>query len=113
MRASEFNKILSSRLEKTRATLGTKAREYAMDDRLHNFRIAALVNGTTAPHALWGMATKHLVSIMDIIEGRKPNIKVLVEEKIGDLVNYLILLEAILQEDREGKEGKEGEDRNG
>lgn len=101
MKASEFNKILASRLEKTRVTLGTKAKEYAMDDRLHNFRIAALVNGSTAPRALWGMATKHLISIMDIIEGRKPNDKGAVEEKIGDMINYLILLEAILQEDRD------------
>jgi len=92
-----FNKVLNSRLEKTKFILGVKAKEYVRNgDRLHNFNVAATTNKESREKALWGMATKHLVSVMDMIndteEGKMPSDE-LVDEKIGDLINYLILLE--------------------
>ena len=50
--------------------------------------------------ALIGMWTKHVVSIMDIcdnIENKVPPVEI-IEEKIGDAINYLILLEAMLKD---------------
>ena len=58
--------------------------------------------------ALIGMAVKHFVSIMDMVDevayarqslntSNLPKDKY-VEEKIGDMINYLILLEAMIKE---------------
>ena len=93
-----FEKILENRLLEIEAVLSKKAQEYATEDRLHNFKVAARVGNTTPKKALWGMAMKHLVSVIDIIEGNIVYNEALVEEKLLDMINYLILLEAILKE---------------
>lgn len=101
MEISRFEDLLKRRLEKIEAVLGTKAKEYAMGgDRLHNFKTAAAMGQTTPEKALWGMAMKHLVSVTDLIEGRLKNTEAMADEKIGDLINYLILLEAVLNDQR-------------
>ena len=80
-------------------TLGNKAKEYSRDgDRLHNFKIAARMNDVTQAQALWGMAMKHLVCVDDMVKGRTVATKDVVDEKIGDMMNYLVLLEAVLTE---------------
>lgn len=114
MRTQEFNKILDERLEKIKNTLAKKAEEYSTEDRLHNFKVAARVNNETPEKALWGMATKHLVSIIDLIEGNHKTTKYMIEEKCGDLINYIILLEALLTEklDQEDIENKKNEFKN-
>lgn len=45
--------------------------------------------------------TKHLVSIKDIVADNKPVNPAVVSEKIGDIINYLILLEAMLNQQGE------------
>ena len=97
VRTEEFNKILKNRLKKISDVLGKKAGEYAFNDnRLYNFQAAGRVNGVSTQQALWGMATKHLVSVIDLVEGRLDASEKNIDEKIGDLINYLILMEAIL-----------------
>jgi hypothetical protein len=63
--------------------------------------VAGLISGSTPEKALWGLAMKHLVSIVDIVDGleagRVPAVA-LSDEKLGDMINYLILLEALLAE---------------
>jgi hypothetical protein len=97
-----FAKILDARLAQIQTVLGHKAGEYAQGgDRLHNFRLAARVHGVSMQEALWGMALKHLISVMDLVAGRLPASKATVDEKVGDLINYLILLEAVFAEGRD------------
>ena len=99
MTPKRFNAILHNRLNSSQDILEKKAKEYAQDnDRLFNFRLAAQINGTSMEKALWGMATKHLVSVMDLVEGRLVATNAIVDEKIGDMINYLILLEAVLKD---------------
>ena len=102
MRTEAFLALLEQRIDKIRAVLASKAKEYATDaDRLHNFKLAAQLTRETPPEALRGMLVKHWCSIMDIVDGVKYNRPLSlaqVDEKIGDAVNYLILLEAILKE---------------
>lgn len=93
-----FNAILDSRLDGIENVLANKATEYATEDRLYNFKVAAKIQNTTVAKALWGMANKHLVSVIDLVEGRLKPTDYLVSEKIGDMINYLILLEAVLRE---------------
>ena len=97
----EFNKIIENRLEKIRSVLFAKAGEYASStDRMHNFNVAARINDQTPEQALWGMYTKHLVSVLDLISWAEicPEklSKERVDEKIGDSINYHILLEGLL-----------------
>ena len=102
MTEQEFNALVEKRLDLTREVLITKGREYRRNsDPLHNFNVASKLNNTTREKALWGFATKHLVSFLDMlddIENNKLPKKEYVDEKIGDLINYLILCEASIKD---------------
>lgn len=101
MNAIEFNKLLNKRIELTRKVLEEKNAEYANDaDKCHNFKRAGKMLGQEPEQALIGMWTKHIISILDIvntIDTQKVS-KDMLEEKIGDAINYLILLEALIKE---------------
>jgi len=98
----EFNKLLKEILERTTNVLETKSDEYSTDeDKLHNFKRAGKMLGCTPERALIGMWTKHIISILDIVDAKDDGIEPdweRVEEKIGDAINYLILLEALIKE---------------
>jgi hypothetical protein len=102
MTEQEFDALVEKRLDLTREVLIIKAKEYRRNsDPLHNFNMASKLNNTTREKALWGFATKHLVSFLDMlddIEKNKLPKKEYVEEKIGDLINYLILCEASIKD---------------
>lgn len=102
MTEQEFDALVEKRLDLTREVLIIKGREYRRNsDPLHNFNMASKLNNTTREKALWGFATKHLVSFLDMlddIEKNKLPQKEYVEEKIGDLINYLILCEASIKD---------------
>ena len=67
--------------------------KYAGDgDRLHNFHIAAAMNGCTTEAALWGLLTKHIISLRDLCLGVTKGDAAMWREKITDTINYLILL---------------------
>lgn len=104
MHADTFDKILEYRIKRMRNVLASKAEEYASDgDRLHNFKAAAAMSGpeATPETASWGMNAKHLVSVLDMVlatrDGGEPTVPHL-QEKIGDAINYLVLLEAMFVE---------------
>jgi hypothetical protein len=99
MTAQEFDKILELRIKKIRDVLATKANEYASYDRLHNFKAQPGIETKETPEqVLWGYLRKHLQSIYDMVTGSKEAKASLVDEKLGDAINYLILLEAIFIE---------------
>ena len=98
MNNTEFEKILDTRIKAIRETLAGKAKEYASEDRLYNFKRAAEIDQTTPENALKGMWLKHVVSVLDLISGKLERSEHMINEKIGDSVNYLILLEAVLKE---------------
>lgn len=99
MTPKEFNTILSERIRKIKSILADKAKEYGSVDRLHNFKVAARVNNVSPLKAAWGMAAKHLVCILDMVAGDSEITPFMVEEKFGDMINYLILMEAICLEE--------------
>ena len=88
-----FETMLNETFDKIKSVLLAKADE-----------IALILQGTNPVSALSGMMCKHTVSIYDLINGYKmgraiePN---LWDEKIIDNINYLILLRAVLREERE------------
>lgn len=99
MTSEQFKTILDSRLSSIRSVLGQKAKEYAIGDRLYNFKRAAEILRQTPQQALAGMLMKHVVSVLDLVEGSIPATEHMINEKIGDAINYMILLEALLKEE--------------
>lgn len=113
MNVKKFNEMLEERIVKTRAVLESKNKEYASDtDKLHNFKRAGTMKQETPEKALVGMWAKHIISLLDIVDRidkdeeeeltkvclGKGLTKHMLEEKIGDAINYLILLEALIKE---------------
>lgn len=95
----DFDDIVEDRIEQIRTILSEKGREYATStDRFHNFRVAARILDTTPECALLGMMIKHIVSVLDLIDSTDELNIEMIDEKIGDTINYLILLEGLLRE---------------
>ena len=99
MKHMQFNEVLFDQMEKMQSVLAGKAMEYASDnDRLQNFKKAAALQGITPEQACQGMLAKHQVSVADMVmSGQEYSMEVW-EEKIGDSLNYLILLKALVVE---------------
>ena len=95
-----FNEIIDERIKLSRDGLVKKAEEYAGPvDRLHNFKRAGDGRGTNRSVALAGMMNKHTVSVYDMIDSGKAYPEEVWDEKIGDHLNYLLLLRATIVED--------------
>lgn len=102
----DFVEHLKRRLGLIHDVFGVKQGEYATGgDALHNFNTAAGIYQAcgmpvTREMAIMGMAMKHLVSLFDLIKQAGNSPEHLdpgrIEEKCGDLINYIILLEASL-----------------
>lgn len=100
MKTEKFNDIVQAQIKRCTDTLIVKAAEYATEDRLHNFKIAATLEGVTPMQALAGMMAKHTVSVYDMCACSKDENfpEELWNEKIGDSINYLLLLRALVEE---------------
>lgn len=101
MNQSDFECVVEECIARCAKTLDIKAEEYSTDDRLHNFKAAARLQGCTPERALLGMWAKHIVSVVDIvrdIEAGKLPPEDLVHEKLTDVMNYVMLLEALIDE---------------
>lgn len=100
MHNTQFQEVLETQIQQTVDTLAGKAKEYASDnDRLLNFKRAAHLNHTTQSQAVTGMMSKHTVSVYDMVDDGFAYTAAQWDEKIGDHINYLILLKAVLIEE--------------
>ena len=97
--------VIEPRLELIKKVLIQKGTEYGADKSpFHNFEEASKLSFHTTPQGVaWEFMCKHLQSIKDMIDDHQKLDKVptreLVEEKIGDTINYLILIEGMFRED--------------
>jgi hypothetical protein len=103
MTNEEFSRIVEERMSKIRKTLITKASEYATGgDRLYNFKRGSEITKEHPCQVCIGYMTKHLVSLLDLVEDlvneKHDRVKSLLEEKLGDTLVYLFLLEALMKE---------------
>jgi hypothetical protein len=102
MNSPEFNNFLKQKQKICPATLGEKANEYATDkDRFHNFQVSSIIqNLVTRPspeRAAWNLASKQMASVVDIINSNDTYSSGYLDEKFGDLINYLYLIWGILE----------------
>lgn len=105
MNSEEFNQHVQKVFDRTSKVLLKKTDEYATNDNVfHVFDNAtglSLHNVNTS--VAWEMAIKHLQSIKDILRNveyknfEKLN-EALIDEKFGDFINYLILIEGMLKQ---------------
>lgn len=99
MKNEAFNEVIDEILTSSRDMLIRKSEGYSTDeDRLHNFRTGAALNGLTMEQVCWGMATKHIISIRDMVMSGEAYDADIWDEKLGDAINYLALLKAITVE---------------
>jgi len=101
MNNDEFEATVELFLGKIRENLVVKAREYARGgDRLSNFNTGARIRSKSREEVLWGIATKHLVSVIEMVEDSESGVipsQYMLDEKVGDLATYLTLLYASFQ----------------
>jgi hypothetical protein len=103
MSQEEFNQIVNQRLEATKSLLTNKGKEYIRNnDIFHNFNKAADMRGTSPLSALQGFLDKHIVSWLDIVSDVENSdlskiTEKHIEEKIGDIVTYFVIAEALVK----------------
>lgn len=105
--------VVQRRVQLIKDVLQSKNEEYAgQEDVFKAFTEALPLSFHDTKQAVaWEFMVKHLQSIKMIIEARSksgkiPDEKVL-EEKIGDAINYLILIEGMFKEDMEPRKLEE------
>jgi hypothetical protein len=101
MNHQQINNLIQYRLDYIERLLTGKAEEYATNKNpFHNFDTAAAINNCSPEQALWGMYTKHLISVKDMVEATaNPDSRFTeeyIQEKISDSIAYHLLLEAML-----------------
>lgn len=106
MTMADFDGVVLRRIDKIQHTLVVKGREYARDgDRLSNFHNGAKLLRCTPERALLGYLAKQAVSVVDFVRDLDQGVvrsEAEWDEKLGDVINYLILLEAVTVERRNG-----------
>lgn len=104
MTNEDFNRVVEKQLDYCIELLGVKNTEYKGEaNRFHTFDVAAKLQGCTRKQALAGMMAKHSVSVYDMCASGEYSLEKWTE-KITDSINYLLLLRAMIAEDKEGKE---------
>ena len=105
--------VVQRRVQLIKDVLQSKNEEYAgQEDVFKAFTESLPLSFHDTKQAVaWEFMVKHLQSIKMIIEaraktGKIPDEKVL-EEKIGDAINYLILIEGMFKEDMEPRKLEE------
>ena len=94
-----YQLLITETMKECSNTLTSKANEYtSQDDMFHNFVVAGVLQGQTKEQALRGMMAKHLVSINDMIDDVPKYSREQWQEKIGDAINYLLILSAMVKE---------------
>lgn len=103
MNYEDFETVFNNQVQRSQKVLLMKSGEYATPtDKLHNFKVAAALKGSSPVEALGGMMIKHIVSVYDLINRHEAQADIsrdLWDEKITDAINYLILLKACLVEE--------------
>lgn len=93
-------KVMDSRIQLITETLASKGTEYGVsNNRMHNFDRASFLKNKKPYRILEGFVLKHDVSYLDIMDKLDAGKSVSIEqirEKMGDIINYMILQEALL-----------------
>lgn len=103
MNQADFQEIVNDTIKSTAALLVAKGEEYAgTSDRLANFKRGALLTGTTPLQVAFIYASKHYDSLSTYVRKDSACFKQFLSEpiegRLDDLINYCILMKAIIKE---------------
>lgn len=103
MNQTDFHDFLENQLADMRNVLDSKSADYSTgEDKLYNFKLAAKIDGISPIEALRGMLLKHSASIRqgldELKDNKSPRTWDWWIEKGIDLINYHILLLALIKE---------------
>lgn len=105
MTIERFNEITKEFIAKTEATLITKQDEYNLgQDRFEFFKHMAKIENCTNEQALVHCVAKHLTSFFDMVDSNEEFTRQRWFEKLGDIVNYMILLYGLLEDGNKFKD---------
>ena len=106
----DINKVIGSRLDSVKELLKKKNKEYSYSsDYFANFDDGSDFGDCSREYALWMYLVKHLSSLKKIVLDTNDGIYAdisLVEEKVGDAIAYLVLLEAMMKDREEENENE-------
>jgi len=97
MTNEEFQIEVEKAILRSKQILNKKEKEYSDGrDRLCQFKQVGTLNDIAPTEALWGMASKHISSLASMVKSPTSyNLKQW-REKLNDLRNYTLLLDALL-----------------
>ena len=102
MTEQQFDEIFDKTIGHLKFLKDAKAKDYAsQQDRLHNFKMAAQLQGTSPLAALKGMMSKQEVCILDMIYNVDSYDPEFIDRNIDDVMMYLVLLKALILERNE------------
>lgn len=102
MTPEQFDLAVKRQVSHCLDLLCSKGEEYAPGaDRLAAFKKAAALQNDTQTRAAFGMLAKHLVSVADMVTDPGRFAPEKWDEKIGDSINYLLIIRAIIEEERQ------------
>lgn len=103
MNQAEFDRFVQETIESTAKLLVLKGGEYAgSDDRLANFKRGAELTGVTPLQCAFIYASKHYDAIATFVRDQaagtnRPRSES-IEGRFDDLINYCILMKALVRE---------------
>lgn len=105
MNQQDFELVVKATMESIHKLLAVKGGEYAGSaDRLANFKRGASRVGLTPKQVLWIYAAKHIDSIETYVRndasGKDYVLSEPIEGRLDDLINYCLLLKALVAEER-------------
>lgn len=116
MNQKEFDILVQKTIASTADLLVSKGREYAgTEDRLSNFKRGANLTGATPLQVAFIYASKHYDSIATYVRetaadrGLVPNLSEPIEGRFDDLINYMILMKAIVVEQQKERSNSTGQ----
>lgn len=101
MTREEYNKSIEAQLKRVKETLIKKNKEYSTDNSpLHNFHQSAKILRVSPKECALAFMVKHLTSIIDMTQSDIDYPMELWREKLGDAKNYMILIECLVEEEK-------------
>lgn len=102
MKTERFNDLVNEIRKASLDTLTKKNANYATtEDRLHNFKVGAVITGGTPAQAALGYMAKHLASLQDKVARNDFHDRADLKEKIQDSINYLVFIWCCANEEME------------
>jgi predicted RNA-binding protein with EMAP domain len=105
MNRKDFSNYVDFVKERTSNVLQAKGDEYSYNSgAFENFEEGVSIGLSNTPEGVaWGYVTKHIQSVRALIRevdsGKEDHLTdKLIDEKFGDVINYMILIEAMLKE---------------